>query len=159
MAAATGPYRFTAMNTLKGQRIRAAANRGNTIAPLNWFDLEKIHQIYQGPPLAYVRLGEMYLLEAPPGEPIRLVILDRLVGNRADLFDVVRQETITVDLGPDYQLHQYFPPEVAGPVYRPSSSASNYSSTTSANFATAAGSTGGRRRRRRSRRTVKKRER
>jgi len=102
------------MNTLKGQRIRSAANRGNSIAPLNWFNLPKIHQIYQEEPVPphLLTIGQIYLLASPPGLPIRLVLLDRLVGNRADVFDITRQETITVDLGADYQLHTYFPDQV-----------------------------------------------
>jgi hypothetical protein len=108
-------YPFTAMNTLKGQRIRAASSAGNAVALENWFNIDKIHKIYQRVPvpLQLLRLEEVYLLASPPGLPIRLVRLDALTHDgQADLFDIQRQETITVNLGAEYQLHKYFPDAV-----------------------------------------------
>jgi hypothetical protein len=108
-------YPFTAMNTLKGPRIRSAASAGNAVALENWFNIDKIHKIYQYAPvpLRLLRLNEVYLLASPVGLPIRLVRLDVLTQDgQADLFDVQRQETITVALGPKYQLHKYYPDAV-----------------------------------------------
>lgn len=112
---AANNYKFTAMNTLKGQRIRAASSAGNTVGLENWFNIDKIHKIYEQSPVPkrLLKLEEVYLLEAPAGEPIRLVRLDDITeGGRADLFDVTRQETLTVDLGDEYQLHKYYPDAV-----------------------------------------------
>ncbi len=103
------------MNTLKGQRIRAKASAGNAVDLENWFNIDKIHRIYQQAPVPnrLLKLEEVYLLAAPAGKPIRLVRLDRKLANgRVDLFDVTRQETLTVDLGDDYQLHKYYPDAV-----------------------------------------------
>lgn len=147
-------YPFTAMNTLKGQRIRTKASAGNAIGLENWFNIDKIHKIYQTEPVPFqlLKLNEVYLLAAPAGLPIRLVRLDVLTPDGgADLFDVQRQETITVALGPEYQLHKYYPDAII-PTIRSNLNVTS-GNTRSSNFE----SVGGGKMRRRTNRATKKR--